>query len=486
MRLEKLLSKIPHISISRTPGEEMDPEIQSIEYDSRKVRDHSLFCAVKGQNTDGHQFLSEVLERGAVAVASEGEAPADFPRHWIKVPEIRSFMALLANAFHGYPSTKLHLIGITGTNGKTTTAYLVHSVLEVERPSLLIGTIVTCTGSESRESERTTPEAIDIQQTLSEALEHGCRTGAVEVSSHALSFKRVYECHFPVAIFTNLSQDHLDFYQTMEEYFQAKRLLFEPQYNPGIQHAVLNGDDPVSAHIAAGTRARETLYGFSSEFDVYPLSYSSTLQGIDLELYFMGRTMHLHSPLSGRHNCYNIMAAATACALAGISDHQIARGIARLQHVPGRFQKVSSRRPFHVFVDYAHTPQALANVLKLCRDLCSGRIICVFGCGGDRDRIKRPQMGRVSVELSDHAIFTTDNPRFESPEDIIDEIRSGVPGTASNFEVVVDRREAITRALQIARDDDLVLIAGKGHEHYQEVRGKRFHFDDQEIVREAL
>lgn len=483
MQLSKLLSKAGG---QRTTRGETDPEVRSLEYDSRRVGQDSVFFAIRGEVTDGHLHIDEALGRGAVAVVSEREAPSGFPAPWIQVPRIRPFMARMADEFYGRPSEKLQLVGITGTNGKTTTAFIVHSILKQQAPSLLMGTVKSMVGELELHTERTTPEAIDIQKTLAWALEGGCSRGALEASSHALFFYRLYQCRIAVAVFTNLTQDHLDFHKTLEDYFQAKRMLFQRSYNPGLQFAVLNADDPFSRRIEPSSGSRVFRFGLSSTNDVFPRSQQVSVQGTSMELSFLGRTLGLESSLLGEHNVYNIMAAATACSLLGISDTDIREGVRRLESVPGRFEKVESGAPFTVIVDYAHTPHALENVLRLCSALRNGRILCVFGCGGDRDRAKRPLMGAIAARYADLVIVTSDNPRSEPPEKIIQEIQTGIPGEARNYETLVDRRAAIARALHLAGKGDIVLIAGKGHESYQEIAGRRIPFDDRAVVKELI
>ncbi|MFQ5737989.1 MAG: UDP-N-acetylmuramoyl-L-alanyl-D-glutamate--2,6-diaminopimelate ligase [Acidobacteriota bacterium] len=463
----------------------MNTEIRSLDCDSRRVQENSLFFAIEGYTTDGHRYIDQALRNGAVGVASEREAPAAFPQAWIRVGGIRDYMAWAADEFYGQPSRRLSLIGITGTNGKTTTGYLAHSILQVDSPALLMGTVERIIGKAVADSVRTTPEAPEVQFTLKQALDEGCRVGVIEVSSHALSLRRVYKCRFPVGVFTNLSQDHLDFHGTMESYFQAKRLLFQTEYNPGIRSAVVNADDPHSSRLQPSPRVQVFRFGLSPSNDVHPIAHTTSVEGTRMELSFFGRRLSLSTSLVGAHNLYNTMAAAAACALLGVGDEQIAEGVSRLAKVPGRFEKVDLAAPFTVVVDYAHTPKALENILKLSRRLCRGRIICVFGCGGDRDPFKRPLMGEVGASLADIAILTSDNPRSEAPQRIIEEMKAGIPEGHSNYEILPQRREAIARSLQLARPGDLVLLAGKGHETYQEINGRKVHFDDREVAREV-
>ncbi|MEE8348543.1 MAG: UDP-N-acetylmuramoyl-L-alanyl-D-glutamate--2,6-diaminopimelate ligase [Acidobacteriota bacterium] len=486
MHLQDLISSLPPESVRTTNGE-MDPQIHSLAYDSRRVREGSLFFAVKGEQTDGHLYVEEAVRKGAVAIVSSRAASAADPSHltWVQVEEIRSSMGVLAAQFYRNPSHRLQLVGITGTNGKTTTAFLTHSILERQAPALLMGTIKAKIGEWESGSERTTPEAVDIQEILDQALRSGCTAGVMEVSSHALFFHRVYQCSFPVAVFTNLSQDHLDFHKSLEEYFQAKRLLFQEHYNPGLRYAVLNCDDPFARRIEVSPSVQRVTFGFSEDNDVHPVSHETSLGGTCVNLKWFDRTLALICPLAGEHNLYNIMSAAIAASLVGASDEQIRKGMEQVGQVPGRFEKVDTRGRSTVIVDYAHTPHALENVLRLCRKLTHGRVICVFGCGGDRDQGKRPIMGAVAARDADRVIVTSDNPRFEDPVRIAQEIQKGIPEEATHWEIILDRREAIERALEVAGENDIVLLAGKGHETYQHIQGGLIPFDDREVVKEV-
>ena len=463
----------------------MNPEVRSLHCHSREVKTNSLFFAIQGEQTDGHLFIDDALARGAVAIVSERLAPADAKCPWVQVESVRPVMAELANRFHGFPSENLELIGITGTNGKTTVSFLVHSILEQRAPSLLIGTVNVQIGNRKLPAALTTPNAIQIQRKLAETLEYGCNTGVVETSSHALYQYRVYQCRFPVAVFTNLSRDHLDFHSSLEDYFRAKCLLFQSEYNPGLKHAVLNADDPYSIRVPLQAGIDRVTFGSSESCDVYPLSYRTSIEGTEAELSFFDRRLLLKSFLAGEHNLFNIMSAAAAASLLGMTDSEICKGIDDLASVPGRFERIPLERPFQVVVDYAHTPDALENVLRFCQQLAPKRILCVFGCGGNRDRGKRPLMGGVAARRSDYFILTSDNPRWEDEERIIRDIQGGIPSGADNYEIVLDRREAISRALEMAREGDIILVAGKGHETYHIVRGERIHFDDREIIREV-
>jgi UDP-N-acetylmuramoyl-L-alanyl-D-glutamate--2,6-diaminopimelate ligase len=307
----------------------------------------------------------------------------------------------------------------------------------------------------------------------------------MEVSSHALAFHRVYQCRFPVAVFTNLTQDHLDFHGSLEAYFDAKKLLFSRDYNPALRYAVLNGDDPYGSRLTTPGVPFFT-YGFSPQNSAHPKAFETSVEGTRMDLQLPGRRLAIASPTVGEHNVYNIMAAVLACSLLGLEDEQIQQGIEALKSVPGRFEKVDVPAPFAVIVDYAHTPDALANVLRLCRRLTRNRVVCLFGCGGDRDRAKRPLMGEIAVREADLVFVTSDNPRSEPPEKIIEDILAGIPKEARNYKVLTDRREAIRAAIESGIEGDVVLLAGKGHETYQEVRGVKTHFDDKEIAAEIM
>jgi UDP-N-acetylmuramoyl-L-alanyl-D-glutamate--2,6-diaminopimelate ligase len=462
-----------------------DPEISDLACDSRRVVPGTLFFAVKGMRTDGHLFLDRALERGAVAVVSEEAPRASTPVAWVQVTSVRRWMPLAADRFFDYPSRKLRLIGITGTNGKTTTAYLVHSILNTETKALMLGTIQTMVGDSVFPSRLTTPESIDIQAALSHGWDAGCRAGVLEVSSHALFLERAYGCRFPVAVFTNLTQDHLDFHSSFEDYFDAKKLLFDRHYNPGLEHSVINADDPWGSRLASQAPGVIT-FGLSPDRDVRVADYRTSVSGTTARIELGERQIELKSRLVGRHNVYNVLAATAACSALGISDAAIREGIRLLQVVPGRFEVLALDRPYSVVIDYAHTPDALENVLCLAREVTRGRLICLFGCGGDRDRTKRPLMGALAVRHADLILVTSDNPRTEDPDAIIQEILAGIPDGMPNVEVITDRRRAIRRALEVARDQDIVLLAGKGHETYQEIGTSRIAFDEREVVKEEL
>ena len=472
-------------------------EVKAVTYDSRMVAAGSIFVALRGLQADGATFARDAIARGAVAVVSESPAPAGAAVPWVTVADARLALAALASAFYGRPSEGLLLIGITGTNGKTTTSYIMQSIFEAAGvPCGRIGTVGYRIGSREVDASRTTPEAPELQRMLRDMLAQGSRACVMEVSSHALSLRRAEHLRFAAGVFTNLTRDHLDFHRDMEDYFAAKRQLFE--LLPGDAYGITNLDDPRGAELAAAA-ARPVTYAIDHAADVRPGPLSLSLDGLSLEVRTPRGPLEIRSPLVGRPNAYNILAAVATTMALDVPFSAIESGVAALAHVPGRFQVVSgSADDVRVVVDYAHTDDALKNLLETARPLAPGRLITVFGCGGDRDRSKRPLMGAVAARLSDLVIVTSDNPRSENAEQIIDEIRRGIvmpagrlparksaiPSTANL--VITDRRTAIERAIHDARPGDLVLIAGKGHEKYQVVGDRVLPFDDVEVARDAL
>ena len=470
----------------------------AVVYDSRRATPGAVFVGLRGQKDDGARFAPQAVARGAVLVVAETPAPDAYQGAWVVVPDARLALAVLADRFHQHPSGALRVVGITGTNGKTTTAYLLRSILEAagERCGLL-GTVVYSVGREDREATRTTPESPDVQHMLHEMVDNGCAAAVMEVSSHALALKRVDGVQFAAGVFSNLTRDHLDFHGDMETYFASKRRLFEML--PDGAPAVVNVDDPKGQLLAASVR-RPVTYGMHTSADVTPEPFDYALTG----LRFTARTprgdLRVKSTLVGQPNVYNLLAAiATADALA-VPHEAIESGIEQLPGVPGRFEVVSQPGDdIGVVVDYAHTDDALKNLLETARALSTGRLITVFGCGGDRDRTKRPLMGAVGGKLSDVLIVTSDNPRTEDPAAIIDEVLRGIPGGADRAArgsrpgprgpevlAIVDRRDAMTKAIDIARPGDLVIVAGKGHEKTQVVGDRELPFDDVAVSREAL
>ena len=451
-------------------------DVTDVAYDARDAGPGSLYFCIPGSRADGHDFAPEAVENGAVALVVQ--RPLELPVPQLVVEDARRAMPLAADEFFGRPTEQLEVAGVTGTNGKTTTAFLLYAILAAagRRPGLL-GTIESRVGGERRPAIRTTPEAIDLQRTFREMLDAGDRSAAVEATSHGSELGRLDRVRFSALVFTNLTQDHLDFHGTLERYFDAKRRLFTEARPPA---AVNVGDEH-------GRRLAEELRGHN-ELLTFGLVDDAELRPEELELgprgaHFRVGGIELDTRLRGRFNVENVLGAVAAARLLGIDDDAIAYGVSELRGVPGRFEAVDEGQPFAVLVDYAHTPDSLENVLRTARDLAQNRVICVFGCGGDRDRGKRPLMGRIATDLADLAIVTSDNPRSEEPEAIIAEI---LEGTGSEAEVEPDRREAIARAVAEAGEGDVVVIAGKGHEQGQQFADRTIPFDDREVAREAL
>ena len=459
--------------------------------DSRQVARGAVFVALRGLKADGLDFVPEAVANGAALVVSESARPAHLAGSWIRVSDGRLALALLGAVAHGHPSREIPVVGVTGTNGKTTTAYLLASVLDAAGLSAgVLGTVHYRVGLESREASRTTPEAPDVQRLLREMIAAGNRSCVMEVSSHALALKRVDGTRFAAAIFTNLTRDHLDFHADMEQYFAAKRRLFEmlAPSAPG----VINADDPRAATLSQ-VCATSLTYGMQKPADVRPEDVSMDLHGVRFRAVTPAGPVEIVSTLVGRPNVYNLLAAtAAACAL-GVPGTAISAGLASLAGVPGRFELVSlPADDITVVVDYAHTDDALRNLIETARPLTRGRVVTVFGCGGDRDRPKRPLMGMVAARLSDVVVITSDNPRGEDPAGIIDEIRRGIPagevasGRTPDVIAVVDRAAAIEKAVASARPGDLVLIAGKGHEKTQHIGTRVLPFDDADVAKAAI
>ena len=455
-------------------------EVGDLAYDARRVSSGSLFFCVPGTRADGHDFAAEAVERGACALVVERPLELDVPQ--LVVDDARAAMAPAADFFFGRPTCELTVAGVTGTNGKTTTCYLIYEILIAAgmRPGLL-GTVECRVAGERQHLPRTTPEAIDLQRLFREMITAGDASCAMEASSHAIELHRLDAVRFSALAFTNLSQDHLDFHGTMERYFTTKRRLFLA--GPETPAAV-NLDDPWGQRLAADLRAlgqeRVLTFGRSADAGLRPDFLELAPGGINMRL----GSLELSSPLRGAFNAENVLTAVAVARLLEINDDAIAAGVAALAGVPGRFEVVDSGQPFGVLVDYAHTPDALERVLQAARELTSGKLVCVFGCGGDRDREKRPLMGEIASSSSDHAIVTSDNPRSEQAAAIIGEILTGVD--MSRAEIEPDRYAAIALALEMAEAGDTVVIAGKGHEQGQDVAGVVTPFDDREVARELL
>jgi len=457
-----------------------DEEILSIEYDSRKVKAGSLFCCIVGQLFDGHNFAASAVEKGAVALLVERELPIDVPQ--VIVPDARRAMAEMAAAFYRYPQREMYMLGVTGTNGKTSTTYMVKAIAEQAGKKVgIIGTIRNMIGSESIHADRTTPESVDLFRLLRVMADAKVDIVVMEVSSHALEQGRVHGICFDVALFTNLTQDHLDYHKTFENYLQAKKILFA-----NTKQAVINRDDPYAERIMEDLTVPVTTFGVCDRSDLSASDIDITTSGVQFDLHTPSGDTRMNLPIPGLFSVFNAMGAVGMALAVGIGLPDIKAGLEGMTSVSGRLESVTSGLPYSVFVDYAHTPDALENVLKTVREFAKRRVICVFGCGGDRDRAKRPIMGEIAGRYSELAIVTSDNPRSEDPMAIIASIEDGVKRSGAKYVIIENRREAIDYALSVAERDDIILIAGKGHENYQEINGTRYHFDDKEIVMELL
>ena len=478
------------------PGERLQqpltPELAAAEaggiaYDSRRVRPGDLFFAFPGAHADGREFARDALARGAVAVVAESPAPRELAARWIAVDHGRKTLALAARNFYGKPDERLGLTGITGTNGKTTTAYLIDSILRAAgKTTAMIGTIEYHLAGRVLPAVNTTPESLDLMRLFSELEQAGGTHATMEVSSHALDLGRVYGLQFHTVVFTNLTRDHLDYHHTMEAYFAAKQTLFKGAGGPPPQFAVLNRDDGYARQIKLSSRTEVFWYGLGREPNLRARHIASGFQGLRFDVQFGKLRFAVESPLLGKINVYNILAACGAGLSYGIAPETVARGIAGLQAVPGRFERVDEGQPFVGAVDYAHTDDALRNTIAVARGLDPKRIVTLFGCGGDRDRAKRPLMGQAAAEASDFVVLTSDNPRSEDPLAIMNAALVGIRRVDVPHAIEPDRATAIARALQEAREGDVVILAGKGHETYQVLKDRTIPFDDREVARGVL
>jgi len=502
MRLEDLIKDIPQKKMVGNPN----IEIQDIAYHSAKVHKGTLFVAIHGMSLDGHAFIEEALDRGATAMVVERSEGKGKGVPVVIVPEGRAALAKLSATLFGHPSRGLRLIGVTGTNGKTTTVYLLESILRSQSIACgVIGTINYRFGDRVIPAPMTTPESYDIQKILREMLDFGITDVVVEVSSHGLDLRRVDECHFDVGVFTNFSQDHLDYHTDLDQYRQCKEHLFTGIIPMGEKQnpvAVINLDDPTGENLWNRLSYTKTGYAINRPTSIFAKDIKNSVEGLEATVQTPLGSMKIRSPLVGDFNIYNIMAATGAAIALGVPAASIQEGIQALSSVPGRMERIANDQGLEIFVDYAHTPDALERALTVLRPLCGrGRLITVFGCGGDRDRTKRPLMGGVVAKLSDVSIITSDNPRSEPPGIIIQEIEVGSTtqkvqpverehlrsgAGAKCYLKIEDRKEAIQLAVEAARAADIILVAGKGHEDYQILGDRRIPFDDRVEVRKAL
>jgi UDP-N-acetylmuramoyl-L-alanyl-D-glutamate--2,6-diaminopimelate ligase len=485
MILEQVLQGV---SVLKELSEDMRRiSVTGLEYDSRRVEPGYLFFAFPGSKTDGREFAQSALTKGAVAVMSELPPPVGFQGPWIEVEQGRKALALASRNFYDKPDERLGLTGVTGTNGKTTTSSLIDAVLRTAgKTTALVGTIEYRVAGEVRAAVNTTPESLDLYRIFHD-LEHAGGTHAtMEVSSHALALDRVYGIQFHTAVFTNLTRDHLDFHRDMESYFAAKQMLFLPEGGKAPSWAVINHDDPRAKDIRVTPGTQVLRYGFGEGADLRGSELEMDFDGLRFTVAHQGRKVRLQSALVGKINAYNILAACGAALSYGFEWETITKGIAECRHVPGRFESVSEGQPFLVVVDYAHTDDALRSVIAVARELHPKRVITLFGCGGDRDRSKRPLMGMAAGEASDFVVLTSDNPRSEDPIAIMNDALVGLRRFDTPHIVEPDREKAIRAALREAKPGDIVILAGKGHETYQVLKDRVIHFDDREVARRIL
>jgi UDP-N-acetylmuramoyl-L-alanyl-D-glutamate--2,6-diaminopimelate ligase len=490
--LKELLQSLPD---ARVVGDE-NLNIKAVNYDSREVESGSAFVCIRGVARDGHEFAVAAVDRGASVVVAEDEAAISNVPEWVTrviVPDTRRALAMMACEFYGHPSREMVMVGVTGTNGKTTVAHLVADLLrEAGYKSVgIIGTLGASTEKTYYDTGRTTPESLDLQRLLAEFLDGGSEAVVMEVSSHALALQRVAGCAFDAGIFTNLTQDHLDFHVDMEDYFNAKTLLFTQVARESEEHksygAVLNVDDRYGQLLTGlAADAPFITYGIEAEAHVKAEAVHLTPMGSSFVVRTSSGDIPFDLKLTGRFNVQNALAAIGYGLLKGMTPTQIQSAMQRSKAPEGRMEVIDEGQEFYVAVDYAHTPDGLKNVLATTKEFTKGRIVCVFGCGGDRDRTKRPQMGAIAASLADVVIVTSDNPRTEDPHRIIDDVLAGTSGSHAQVEIEVDRRKAIEKAVEVAQKGDFVIIAGKGHETYQIFKDRTIHFDDREVVREAL
>ena len=462
-----------------------DAAITRLTCDSREVEPGACFVAIRGHDADGHDYIPAAIERGASAIVCEdSSACGDMPT--AVVASARHDVGPLAQAFHGWPSRSLSVVGVTGTNGKTTVSWLLKRILLAagHQPALL-GTICYQTGRTDIPAATTTPDPVGLAEMMAEMVAAGQTHLVMEVSSHALDQERIAGIDFQAAVLTNVTSDHMDYHKTAEAYLAAKLRIFEPLGPSAV--AVINRDDPAADRFLAASPGPTLTYGLSGAADRYARIETIDINGSTFALVGGEAETTMATPLIGRHNIYNCLAAATAAEALGVPPAAVAEALATVDHIPGRLQRIDTDRPFHVFVDYAHTDDALDNVLSALRPVTGGRLTVVFGCGGDRDRTKRPRMGRVAGELADRLVITSDNPRSEDPDKIIDEIVAGLDKDGLKRSTILpDRRQAIAAALAQAAEQDVVLIAGKGHETYQIIGGRRIDFDDVAVAAEIL
>ena len=475
MKLTELANSLP------TPAQVYgQAEVTGLTCDSRKVSPGDLYFCLPGLRVDGHSFAQQAADKGAAALVVERKLPVELPQ--VLVEDARAAMSYMAQCFYGYPARGMRGVGITGTKGKTTTSFLVREIAQHAGYKVgLMGTVCTSIGDKEEPASLTTPDPIVVQSLLARMRDAGCDFYVMEVSAHALDLRKLVGMQFDQGVFTNFSQDHLDYFGTMETYRKAKEKFFTPFY---IRHAVVNADDEAAPHMLG--KVETTTFGVSKPADAYANDIEIHESGVSFVMSWKDVRLPLHLHISGIFNVYNSMAAAVACLEMGMDPEKVKEGLEAVTVVPGRIEPLPTHTPYRVILDYAHSPASLESILKTIREFTRGRLICLFGCGGGRDKEKRPIMGEISGRLADFSILTSDNPRLEQPMDILNAIEAGIKPTGAPYVVIENRREAIRYAMQMGKPGDVIVLAGKGHETYQDIGGQKLPFDEKVVVRELL
>lgn len=480
MKLEQLLKDLPYLV--DTQGD-MQTEIAAITSNSREKTDRGIFVCISGARFDAHHFAPQAVENGAAALVVERYLPIDVPQ--VRVTNGRAAMARIAAAFYGHPAREMKLVGITGTKGKTTTSYLLKAILEQAGYKVgLVGTTGNLAGNMPLKSELTTPDPIDLQRDLRTMADAGCKYVSMEVSAHALDMYRLDGLTFEAGGYTNLSQDHLDYFQTMDRYFETKKTFFTGGM---VRNAAFNADEETTGRMLEGLEIPHLTYGICAPADLFARDIEISEEGVSFQLQLRGmHPLEINLKMTGMFNVYNAIAAASLAMILGISADDIKKGLESMKAVPGRIEMLPTQTPYKVILDYSHSPDALENILTTVREFARGRVIVLFGCGGDRDKGKRPMMGEIGGKKADFCILTSDNPRTEDPMTILAAIEEGIKPTGGKYTIIENRREAIRYALTMGREGDIIVLAGKGHETYQEIMGVKHPFDEKLVVRELL
>jgi len=480
MKLEQLLKDLPYLV--DTQGD-LQTEICAITSNSREKTDRGIFLCISGARFDAHNFAPQAVENGAVALVVERYLPIDVPQ--VRVTNGRAAMARIAAAFYGHPAREMKLVGITGTKGKTTTSYLLKAILEQAGYKVgLVGTTGNLAGNMPLKSELTTPDPIDLQRDLRTMADAGCAYVSMEVSAHALDMYRLDGLTFEAGGYTNLSQDHLDYFQTMDRYFETKKTFFTSGM---VKNGAFNADEETTPRMLEGLDVPHLTYGICAPSDLFARDIEISEEGVSFQLQLRGmHPLQIDLKMTGMFNVYNAIAAASLAMILGINAEDIKKGLESMKAVPVRIEMLPTKTPYKVILDYSHSPDALENILTTVREFARGRVIALFGCGGDRDKGKRPMMGEIGGKLADYCILTSDNPRSEDPMAILNAVEEGIKPTGGEYTIIENRREAIRYALTMGREGDIIVLAGKGHETYQEIKGVKHPFDEKLVVRELL